>query len=307
MDACVECDLPFDEDKIAPELRCVPIAKEGTSSEPLELCQKDAEGFNKTDLEPVDLSVDSNSDESYSLLAPPALSSSRDTEEQNNSQKEKEKGKRNVTEEVGVAGGKQVSVSTMPFAGGQQVPVINSPTGVLISSIGKTSNGNADALSCRPYGTCSLNALSSAGLQTHQVHAFQWKDQEIGKIIDYLENDLLPADNTHARRVLLAEDVYFLDDNGILYHQDKHIRKGHKDNHAQLVLPPPLQYEVLVHAHDDLTAGHLGTIKTYEKLRDRFYWRVCTGALNIGYAHALILLRGKGLGTIFVPHFFRYQ
>lgn len=135
------------------------------------------------------------------------------------------------------------------------------------------SNGNADALSRRPYGTCSLNALSSAGLQTDQIHAFQRKDQDIGEIIDYLEKDLLPADNTHARRVLLAEDVYFLDDSGVLYHLDKHVRKGHKDNHAQLVLPPPLRYEVLVHAHDDLTGGHLGTFKTYEKLRDRFYWR----------------------------------
>jgi len=66
------------------------------------------------------------------------------------------------------------------------------------------SSGNADALTRRPYGTCSLNALSSAGLQTDQIHAFQRKDQEIGEIIDYLENDQLPADNTHTRRVLLA-------------------------------------------------------------------------------------------------------
>lgn len=47
----------------------------------------------------------------------------------------------------------------------------------------------------------------------------------------------------------------------------------YKENHAQLVLLPPLRYEVLVHAHVDLTGGHLGTFKTYEKLRDRFYWR----------------------------------
>ena len=134
------------------------------------------------------------------------------------------------------------------------------------------SNGNADALSRRPYGTCSLNALASAGLQTHQIHAFQRKDQEISEIIDYLENDHLPTDNIRAKHVLLAEHVYFLDDNGILYHLDKQGRKGYKDNHAQLVLPPPLRYEVLVNAHDDLTGGHLGTFKTYEKLRDRFYW-----------------------------------
>lgn len=32
-----------------------------------------------------------------------------------------------------------------------------------------TSNSNADALSCRHYGTCSLNALSSAWLQIDQI------------------------------------------------------------------------------------------------------------------------------------------
>ena len=135
------------------------------------------------------------------------------------------------------------------------------------------SNGNADALSRRPYGTCSLNALSSAGLRADQIYAYQRKDQEICDIIDYLEENRLPQDNAQAKRVLLSEDVYFLDDNCLLYHLDKHGRKGYKENHAQLVLPPPLQYEVLVHAHDDLTGGHLGTFKTYEKLRDRFYWR----------------------------------
>ena len=141
MDACVECDLPCDEDEIVPELRRVPIAKEGTSSEPSELCQKDAEGFNKTDLETVDTSVDSNSDESYSVLAPLVLSSSTDTEEENNSEKEKEKEKQDIIGEVGATGGKQVPVSTTPFAGerttantisagGQQVPVINSPADI---------------------------------------------------------------------------------------------------------------------------------------------------------------------------------
>lgn len=109
-------------------------------------------------------------------------------------------------------------------------------------------------------------------MQIDQINAFQRKDQEIGEIIDYLENDHLPADNVRAKRVLLSEDVYFIDDHQLWYHLDKQGRKGHKERHAPLVLPPPLRYEVLVHAHDDLAGGHLGTYKTYEKLKDRFYW-----------------------------------
>lgn len=54
-----------------------------------------------------------------------------------------------------------------------------------------TKNGNADALSRRPYGTYSLNALESAGLQTQRVFALQRKDSDIAEIIEYLENEQL--------------------------------------------------------------------------------------------------------------------
>ena len=62
------------------------------------------------------------------------------------------------------------------------------------------SNGNADALSRRSYGTCDLNAISSAGLQTERISEFQRKDPDLFEIIDYLENDLLPSDNGRAKR-----------------------------------------------------------------------------------------------------------
>ena len=67
VDACVECDLPFDESKIALELRRGPVAKERTNSELLEPSHKNSVGFNKTNLEPVDISVDSDSDDSLVL------------------------------------------------------------------------------------------------------------------------------------------------------------------------------------------------------------------------------------------------
>ena len=65
----VECDLPFDEPKIAPELRRGPVTKEGTSSELLEPSHKNSVGFDKTNLVPVDISVVSDSDDSLSALA----------------------------------------------------------------------------------------------------------------------------------------------------------------------------------------------------------------------------------------------
>ena len=93
VDTCVECDLPFDESKIAPELRRGPVAKEGTSSEPLEPSHKNSVGFNKTNLEPVDSSVDSDSDDSLSALDPRRLRALVESEEELYSENERDKEK----------------------------------------------------------------------------------------------------------------------------------------------------------------------------------------------------------------------
>ena len=134
-------------------------------------------------------------------------------------------------------------------------------------------NTNADALSRQPYNSYSLNALEAAGFKATQIFEFQRRDPGISDIINYLECDQLPHDNAKAKRILLSEDLYFLDDYNLLYHIDVSDKRGRKGCQTQLVLPPPLRYEVLVNAHDDLAGRHLGVYKTYEKLRDRYYWR----------------------------------
>ena len=114
--ACVECDLPFDESKIAPELRRGPVARKQTSPEISNTCQENSEGAYKTNLEPLDISIDSNSDVSLSVLVPPCPSSPRDTGEENHLENEKPKRTReeNFTENVCATGGQQVPVSTSP-------------------------------------------------------------------------------------------------------------------------------------------------------------------------------------------------
>ena len=94
VDACVECDLPFDESKIAPELRRGPVTKEGTSSDLLEPSHKNSVGFDKTSLVPVDISVVSDSDDSLSALASGASELSQNL--RNNFTQKKKKKKRTV-------------------------------------------------------------------------------------------------------------------------------------------------------------------------------------------------------------------
>ena len=50
----------------------------------------------------------------------------------------------------------------------------------------------------------------------------------------------------------------------------------------QLVVPKGLQQQIMQGAHDDVLAGHLGVAKTYEVIRQRFYWfNICFTISNI--------------------------
>ena len=116
--------MPFDESKIAPELRHGPVAKEGTSSELLEPSHKNSAGFNKTNLEPVDISVDSDSDDSLSALDPRRLRALVESEEELSSEneREKEKEKENCTDNIFATGSQQVPASTSPATGSTSPP-----------------------------------------------------------------------------------------------------------------------------------------------------------------------------------------
>ena len=41
----------------------------------------------------------------------------------------------------------------------------------------------------------------------------------------------------------------------------------------QLVIPATLRHDVLYQMHDEVTAGHFGVARTYEKLRQKYYWK----------------------------------
>ena len=71
VDACVECDLPFDESKITPELRRQQIPGIEKSSRVSEAHPENADRLNKTNLEPVDISVEPSHEESTSSSDPP--------------------------------------------------------------------------------------------------------------------------------------------------------------------------------------------------------------------------------------------
>jgi len=133
------------------------------------------------------------------------------------------------------------------------------------------NNGNADALSRRPYQPI-LAALDCPGVQTDKIRELQRRDPPLADIIEYLETERLPEGAAATKTLLNSIEDYFLDQEGILCHI--YIPKNRRvaTPKTQLVVPAPLRQEILIGGHDYPTAGHLGVNKTYEKLRDRYFW-----------------------------------
>ena len=136
-----------------------------------------------------------------------------------------------------------------------------------------TTNGNADALSRIPYLPL-VTALDKPGVQTDRIYELRRHDPSLADIIDYLEHDLLPLNNQSAKALLHTIDDYYLDQDGLLCHIWTPGKGRLTTPRFQLVVPTALRHEILLSVHDrPLGGGHLGVHKTYEKVRERYYWR----------------------------------
>ena len=166
-------------------------------------------------------------------------------------------------------------------------------------------HGNADGLSRRPCGECRKCSKEEAGgerrdkdealpcnsvkeshpSETPAVWIQQWSmkdlckeqraDDSIGTIIELKEkNESRPnwcdisSKSSSVKSYWAQWDRLILKDS-ILYRQWE---SETGDISLQLVLPPPYRQEVLTQLHNTPTAGHLGSKKTFERVKDRFYW-----------------------------------
>ena len=137
------------------------------------------------------------------------------------------------------------------------------------------SHGNADGLSRRHYEKCELYVLRQHDRPNvyDKIYVCQRRDRELSDLICYLETNELPDNDKLARKLLLSEDLFYLSNDGLLYRIEHKTRRTCPEPISQLVVPESLRFEVLSNAHDHITGGHLGTHKTYQKLRIRYWWK----------------------------------
>ena len=127
--------------------------------------------------------------------------------------------------------------------------------------------GNADVLSRRVYTISKQPMLPETS--TEELHKAQNRDDKFQPLIQYLKDGTLPKDALTAEKVMRQESQYFLSDNDILYKQS-HTGEG---TVIQMVVPKPLQTELLHWCYDHFMSGHLGLNKTYERLRSTYFWK----------------------------------
>ena len=130
------------------------------------------------------------------------------------------------------------------------------------------SNTNADALSRMPV----VSVISPPKFEFANIKELQNKDQSIAQLVTYLQTGELPGNSSDDRKLISKADQYVLQD-GILYHlYSPTTPYRRQETRCQLVIPRNLIDEILVSMHDDVTAGHLGVAKTYDKIRQRYFW-----------------------------------
>lgn len=93
-------------------------------------------------------------------------------------------------------------------------------------------------------------------------------------MMEYLEHDTLPKDSTKARDIILQSDHYFVHD-GLLYHIWHTPAKRHmpERNVVQLYIPKTVIDTVLNNCHDHVLAAHFGFQRTYDRIRQRYFWK----------------------------------
>jgi len=105
-----------------------------------------------------------------------------------------------------------------------------------------------------------------------ELPALQREDEELKRIIDFLESGILPSEEKQAKVIALTQSQYTLVDNVLYYvQQDGSLR----------VIPPAGTREELFHqAHEGVYGGHLGDAKIYSELQRHYWWPKMRSDIN---------------------------
>ncbi len=127
------------------------------------------------------------------------------------------------------------------------------------------------------------NQFMLEGWQPSDIYNAQLQDQHIGTIIVEVTAKQQPTwsqiSGASSKTKTLWRQWDRLEIHGGLLYR-KWITDNETDSHLQLIVPESKQAEVLHYFHDIPTAGHLGSDKTLERVRQSFYWPAMSTAIK---------------------------
>ena len=111
--------------------------------------------------------------------------------------------------------------------------------------------------------------------QHSDLIALQKKCPDFQVMYNYLAEKKLPDDATLARNTTWESDQYMLADRVLYHYYQPRTKKANPSEGCiiQVALPKALRLDVLKSYHDSIAGGgHLGIQKTFEAIRQKFYW-----------------------------------
>jgi hypothetical protein len=128
----------------------------------------------------------------------------------------------------------------------------------------------ADALSRKPFA--AMVGVGPTEMTKEEWRELQKEDHSLDEYFDYLERKVVPASEREARRVVAEVNNLVLEE-GVLYHLwTPHVHAPRKDAIKQVVVPFNEQVKILKGLHEHSMAGHMGTMTTYNRIRERYWW-----------------------------------
>ena len=113
-------------------------------------------------------------------------------------------------------------------------------------------------------------ALSRMKLNVETLIETQDRHPRMKQLRQYLKEGALPEDRLERIWVLQTAPMHEVNQAGMLCRVKERGNKGSLGLEMQVLVPETLRGEVVARIHEE--AGHASTLKTYQRVRERFYW-----------------------------------
>lgn len=159
------------------------------------------------------------------------------------------------------------------FTDQPNLPFLGAIIGRLNDQINTNSENEPLTARADVYNALQPQAANENSLiDQHKLAEEQYLDPAYTDIIDYLEIDYLPSENSQAQTTMVNSEFYYLGSlAGVLYRIPK-LNSRKSDTPVQLAVPRSRVQEILKGYHDSIESMHPGVTRTFHKIREKYFW-----------------------------------